>query len=209
MCMHDHRRARRAASAFAAALALSACGGGDGGGKPATDTLGISIVGEGSVVSDPAGNACGVECSKAYAEVTVVTLLPFADAGQSFSGCSGAADCGDGRVTMNVAVTCTATFRPTGGTHISASHDFSVARTRSGTTSRWGSDVAEALGNGAALGDHPAPAATASAAAAGHAPSPLPCATRWGRRSAALWPPPLAQGTRWCCLPTAMCWPLA
>lgn len=66
--------------------------------------------GTGTVTSTPAGINCGAVCSGDYASGTVVTLTPTADAGSTFAGWSGDADCADGQVTLSAAKTCTATF---------------------------------------------------------------------------------------------------
>ena len=73
-------------------------------------TVTRSGTGAGTITSNPTGISCGVACSADYAEGTVVTLTPTANAGSMFAGWSGDADCGDGQVTMNAARTCTATF---------------------------------------------------------------------------------------------------
>ena len=74
--------------------------------------LAVSLAGTGSgtVTSSPAGIDCGVDCDELYDQGTVVTLTPTPDAGSSFTGWSGDADCSDGSVTMGAAVSCTATF---------------------------------------------------------------------------------------------------
>jgi hypothetical protein len=66
--------------------------------------------GTGTVTSSPAGISCGLDCSHTYASATAVTLTATPAASNTFSGWSGDADCSDGSVTMNSAVSCTATF---------------------------------------------------------------------------------------------------
>ena len=77
-----------------------------------TNTLTVTRAGTGSgtVQSSPGGISCGGDCSEDYPEGTAVTLIPTANAGSTFVGWGGAADCGDGRVTMNSDRRCTATF---------------------------------------------------------------------------------------------------
>ena len=80
-------------------------------------TLTISLAGSstaGMVTSDPSGIDCGVACSYAYPDGTVVTLTeilggPDSD-GSTFAGWSGDPDCADGTVTMTADLSCTATF---------------------------------------------------------------------------------------------------
>ncbi len=78
-------------------------------------TVTIAGSGAGSVTSQPPGIDCGSDCSESYAEGSLVTLNATAGAGSSFAGWSGDADCADGTVTMDVHLTCTATFDGTGG----------------------------------------------------------------------------------------------
>ena len=77
-------------------------------------TLTVRKTGSGSVSSAPAGIACGVDCSEAYAYATSVTLIATPDAGNglaSWSGCSSVAGnvC---TVSMTASRTVTATFQP-------------------------------------------------------------------------------------------------
>jgi Tol biopolymer transport system component len=66
--------------------------------------------GSGTVTSAPAGIDCGADCSEAYQAGTSVTLNPVPAADSLFAGFTGAADCVDGRVQVNVSTTCTAVF---------------------------------------------------------------------------------------------------
>jgi len=66
--------------------------------------------GTGDVTSNPGGINCGGDCTEDYNENTIVTLTPIADVTSSFEGWSGNADCSDGQITMNSAISCTAIF---------------------------------------------------------------------------------------------------
>jgi uncharacterized repeat protein (TIGR01451 family)/uncharacterized repeat protein (TIGR02543 family) len=79
---------------------------------PASFTLTITSAGSGNgtVTSSPAGIDCGADCTEDYTDGTGVTLTPTADAGSTFTGWSGNADCSDGSVTMDASKGCTATF---------------------------------------------------------------------------------------------------
>ena len=79
---------------------------------PATFALTVvkSGSGTGTVISDPSGIDCGIDCSETYPFGQVVDLGQAADVGFVFGGWSGDADCSDGQVTMNTNVSCTATF---------------------------------------------------------------------------------------------------
>src|SRR5262249_59840154 len=78
---------------------------------PVQHTLDVSVVGGGSVTSNPAGIDCGADCTEDYDHGTVVTLTASPDAGQQFDGwprhCSGSGTC---VVTMDQARSVTATF---------------------------------------------------------------------------------------------------
>ncbi len=77
--------------------------------------------GTGKVTSSPAGINCGTDCSQDYDLGTAVSLTATASTGSIFTAWSGHADCSDGQVTMDVAKTCTATFKKIlKTTHISA-----------------------------------------------------------------------------------------
>jgi uncharacterized delta-60 repeat protein len=75
-----------------------------------TLTVSKSGSGTGTVTSAPAGIDCGVDCSTTYQDGAVVALTATPDAGSFFAGWSGDADCSDGQLTMNVDVSCVATF---------------------------------------------------------------------------------------------------
>jgi len=62
------------------------------------------------VTSSPGGIDCGSDCSEAYLEGTTVTLTPAVEAGSTFSGWSGDADCADGSVTLSAERQCEARF---------------------------------------------------------------------------------------------------
>ncbi len=67
--------------------------------------------GTGTVTSSPAGINCGIDCSELYSGGTIVTLTATSGTGSVFGGWSGNnKDCEDGVVTMNMDMTCTATF---------------------------------------------------------------------------------------------------
>jgi len=77
-----------------------------------TLTVSKSGTGSGTVTSSPSGIDCGSDCSESFNQGTSVTLTATPDAGSTFGGWSGDADCSDGVVTMNANRTCTATFNP-------------------------------------------------------------------------------------------------
>jgi hypothetical protein len=78
-------------------------------------TFGLSVTkagtGTGTVTSSPAGINCGSTCSGTFSSGTSVTLTATPAADSIFAGWSGDADCSDGSVTMNAAITCTATLQ--------------------------------------------------------------------------------------------------
>ncbi len=80
--------------------------------KTYTLTVNKDGSGTGTVTSNPAGIACGGDCSNVYNSGTVVTLSASPDAGCIFSGWSGGGCSGTGncQVTMNGNTTVTATF---------------------------------------------------------------------------------------------------
>ena len=73
-------------------------------------TVTLTGTGSGTVSSAPTGIACGGDCSEAYNDGLEVTLTATPDAGSTFAGWSGDADCSDGVVTMSAAVSCQAEF---------------------------------------------------------------------------------------------------
>jgi hypothetical protein len=72
--------------------------------------LNATVVGNGTVVSLPAGIACPGDCSEDYATGTLVTLTATPDTGSVFVGWTGDSGCGDGKVTLDAGKSCTATF---------------------------------------------------------------------------------------------------
>ena len=66
--------------------------------------------GAGPVISNPGGIDCGVDCFESFNYGAVVTLTATPNAGYVFSGWSGAPDCLDGQVTMDLDRACTAVF---------------------------------------------------------------------------------------------------
>ena len=111
-------------SLAAASLILNACGGGSDASsalyppEPATATLSINTLGAGTVISSPAGIACGTVCAEVVEVGTSVTLSAVPAAGYQFVGWSGGAvDCaGTSDCTMTVAAdsSVTATFSQQG-----------------------------------------------------------------------------------------------
>lgn len=82
-------------------------------------SLTIQVVGGGQVtLAAPAvGIACPGDCTEAFAPGTEVGLIQSANAGSSFVGWSGDADCSDGVVRLDAARHCTATFAAVGSGH--------------------------------------------------------------------------------------------
>lgn len=121
-------------------------------GEVYTLTVTKSGTGTGTVTSSPAGIDCGTDCSEVYNSGTVVTLTATPDAGSTFAGWSGDADCSDGQVTMDAVRACTATF------NISSPGQYTLNITKSGTGSGTGtsspagidcgSDCSEAYSSG-------------------------------------------------------------
>ena len=79
---------------------------------PKANTLTVKKkgTGNGTVMSDPAGIDCGLDCENAYPIGTLVTLTAVPGENSTFDGWSGDTDCEDGRVTMTTNLNCTATF---------------------------------------------------------------------------------------------------
>lgn len=76
-------------------------------------TVARTGAGTGSVVSDPSGINCGLDCSGSYTEDTVVTLTATAADGSQFAGWSGVSGCSTQNtcsVTVNDIRSVTATF---------------------------------------------------------------------------------------------------
>ena len=75
--------------------------------------LGVSVVGLGTVTSNPAGIDCGFSCSVSFAPGTPVSLTATPGMGQVFTGWSGACSgIGTCSVTLTQAKSVTATFSP-------------------------------------------------------------------------------------------------
>ncbi len=90
--------------------------------------------GSGLVTSSPAGINCGGTCTHAYEYHTSVTLSATPSAVSVFAGWSGAADCSDGVVVMDLPTTCIATFDVAGGGIFADGFE-------SGDTSAWSATV--------------------------------------------------------------------
>jgi subtilisin family serine protease len=75
-----------------------------------TYNLSVSKTGAGSgtVKSNPQGINCGSDCSEAFYAGTQVALYALPASGSQVVGWSGHSDCGDGWVTMNTSLSCTA-----------------------------------------------------------------------------------------------------
>ena len=93
-------------------------------------TISKAGTGTGTVTSTPPGIDCGATCVFAFASGVGVTLTATPDAGSTFAGWSGDADCSDGSVTMNGPKNCTATFNLGGGP---TTYTLNVNRTGTGT----------------------------------------------------------------------------
>ncbi|QWK19493.1 MAG: hypothetical protein KNN13_08370 [Hydrogenobacter thermophilus] len=93
---------------------------GSGGGGTQNFTLSVSKsgTGTGTVLSSPPGINCGSDCSEAYPNGTVVTLVVIPDSGSTFAGWGGdCASCGNApgcSLTMDANKFCTATFNTSG-----------------------------------------------------------------------------------------------
>jgi hypothetical protein len=79
--------------------------------EPVTYALSLAKAGTGAgaVSTAPPGVSCGADCFQ-YDLGAVVTLTATPDAGSTFAGWSGDADCANGVVTMDADKACTATF---------------------------------------------------------------------------------------------------
>jgi hypothetical protein len=112
-------RAMHALATSLVVAALSACGGGSGASvEPGERNLSVQVSGSGFVQSAPQGLSCPGSCSADFATGTAITLTASPDAGQSFSGWSGAcagsvATC---VVTLDQAQFVSASFAPVVGT---------------------------------------------------------------------------------------------
>lgn len=80
------------------------------GGSTPEFTLTVTKSGNGTVTADLPGIDCGSDCQERFPSGTVVTLAATPDAGWTFAGWGGGADCADGRVAMVRDITCSATF---------------------------------------------------------------------------------------------------
>lgn len=144
-------------------LGLAACGGGGGsdtGSSVPTVSLRVTVsgTGAGTVTSSPAGINCGTDCAEEHVRGTVVTLTASPNAGSTFAGFTGSADCADGTVTLSASVTCNAQFSSTISNPPStftltilksgnaSGNDFTVTSTPAGINC--GSDCAEAYSSG-------------------------------------------------------------
>ena len=80
-------------------------------------TLGVTVTGSGSVVSQPAGIQCGATCSASFDAGTDVVLQATAAQGQAFQGWGGACSGSVATCTVNMAAarSATATFAAIGG----------------------------------------------------------------------------------------------
>lgn len=116
----------------------------------ATHDLTVTVSGNGTVTSTPAGIQCGSDCSETYNESQSVSLVAVADSGfvfQSWSGdCSGSGSCD---VTMSNDRSVTATFVAQSTTHelaVTVSGNGTVTSTPSGI--QCGSDCEEDYNEG-------------------------------------------------------------
>ena len=71
----------------------------------------IVVEGEGRVTSDPAGIDCRDDCLEFFRDGTPLSLAATPDPGWEFVAWEGAADCGDGAITVSEDIGCTARFR--------------------------------------------------------------------------------------------------
>ncbi len=98
-------------------------------------TFDLSIVidgtGSGTVTIDPNGINCTSDCINNFAVNDEVTLIASADAGSTFVGWSGHADCANDPITITAALQCTATFDTTSTTQYEL--EITISGTGSGT----------------------------------------------------------------------------
>ncbi len=78
--------------------------------KSFTLTLTGAGTGTGRVASDPGGIDCGSACAAIFSASGTVSLRGTPDAGSTFDGFSGDADCADGAVDLTANTNCMATF---------------------------------------------------------------------------------------------------
>jgi hypothetical protein len=122
-CWRAERAARAAAVGLMMALALAGCGGGgddDGGTTPPPGTFALSVTlsGNGSVTSQPAGIDCGTACSTNVPANTDVTLTATPAAGHELQAWGGACASASGStctVSVQQATSASATFIPVAG----------------------------------------------------------------------------------------------
>jgi len=81
--------------------------------EPLQYLLTVTIRGNGTVKSEPAGIHCGTECSGFFNAGAIVSLVALPAPLWQFDGWSGDPDCGDGRITMNANTSCHAIFTRT------------------------------------------------------------------------------------------------
>lgn len=77
---------------------------------PAAATVAVTVNGNGTLTSNPAGINCGTVCSAEFPAGTLVTLVPVPAAGQRFYSWGGSAECSAGIVSAGDGRVCSATF---------------------------------------------------------------------------------------------------